>query len=46
VFYALGTVVLVIGHARGLIPEEGTPWLNVLDYASAFGLLAAIVSRC
>jgi hypothetical protein len=43
VFYGLLTVVLVVGHSSGLLPEEGTLWLEVLDYASAFGLLAAVV---
>jgi hypothetical protein len=42
VFYGLQTVVLVVGHSSGLIPEEGTLWLDVLDYATSFGLLAAI----
>jgi hypothetical protein len=42
VFYGLLTVVLVVGHSSGLIPEEGTLWLEVLDQATAFGLLAAI----
>jgi hypothetical protein len=42
VFYGLLTVVLVVGHSSGLIPEEGTLWLEVLDQATAFGLLVAI----
>ena len=42
VFYGLLTVVLIVGHASGLIPEEGTLWLEVLDYATALGLLVAI----
>jgi hypothetical protein len=41
-FYGLQTVVLVVGHASGLLPEAGTPWLEVLDYATALGLLIAI----
>jgi hypothetical protein len=41
-FYGLLTVVLVVGHASALIPEEGTLWLDVLDYATALGLLIAI----
>jgi hypothetical protein len=41
-FYGLFTVVLVVGHASGLIPEEGTLWLDVLDSATALGLLIAI----
>jgi hypothetical protein len=40
--FGLPTVVLVVGHASGLIREEGTLWLDVLDYATALGLLIAI----
>jgi hypothetical protein len=41
-FYGLQTVVLVVGNASGLLSQEGMPWLDVLDYATAFGLLLAI----
>jgi hypothetical protein len=41
-FYGLQTVVLTVGHGSGLLPEEGTLWLEVLDSATALGLLIAI----
>jgi hypothetical protein len=41
-FYGLQTVVLAVGHGSGLLPEDGTLWLEVLDSATALGLLIAI----